>query len=505
MQIDDAVVDLSVEEGARIVSLALLVTCDEAAGRLEAGQDDEALHDFRVALRRLRTALWAFRPSLRSSISRSKERRLREIARDTNRLRDAEVQLAWLGAQRAALSPRQGHGVELLSRRLAARTAGDSGDGSRVAERYRRVANKMARRLPTYESTIAGAHEHVPFGASLATAIAHELARLRHRLAAIGSPADEKNIHRARIVGKRLRYLLEIVEGTGHAPARESVRQLKGLQDILGGIHDSHVIAATIADALVDAAAQQALRLHATVQGPASGQERIREEARASPRAGLLELDRLTRDQRDALFARLEAEWRDGGVEALTARVQEVTSSLEARSGGRLERERTYLLAAAPPAAGGARRLEVTLGWLPGERLTEHVRRERTADGERYWRALDVRRAGRRLTLCEETAREIFEALWPLTEGRRVELRRAVVEEGRRDWTIEEFTDRPLVMARTTLSPEEMSLEVPDWLQPLVVLEVTEDPDFSYEALASKPGVPPRAERPESPPEAASS
>jgi hypothetical protein len=60
-------------------------------------------------------------------------------------------------------------------------------------------------------------------------------------------------------------------------------------------------------------------------------------------------------------------------------------------------------------------------------------------------------------------------------------------------------------MARTTLSPEELSLEVPDWLQPLVVLEVTEDPDFSYEALASKPGVPPRAERPESPPEAASS
>jgi CHAD domain-containing protein len=509
MKTDDSVIDLPVEEGARIVSIALLAACDEAARRLEAGQDDEALHDFRVALRRLRTALRSFRPSLRSSISRSKERRLRDIARSTSGLRDAEVQLSWLRAQRDALRPGHGQAADLLSRRLAAQGArGD--EGRRAAERYRSIAGGMARRLHTYEGTIGGAHRDVPFGAALAAAVVHELARLRRRLAAIQGPADGGNIHRARIAGKRVRYLLEILQGTRYTAAGENVKQLKGLQDILGEIHDSHVVAATIADALVDAATQQALRIHAAVQGPPpppsslpeGGGSRTSDEARTNPRAGLLELDRLTRDQRDALFARLEAQWRGGGAEAFAARVQEITSSLEARAGGRLERERAYLLSAAPATADSPM-VDVVQGWLPGERLVEHLRRERAAGGERYWRALDAWRAGRRLALCEETTREVFEGLWPLTQGRRVELRRTMVEEGTRVWRIDEFADRPLVVARITLSPAEGTPDVPEWLRPLVVLEITEDPDYSDEALASRPGVPAVKQPP--PPEAASS
>ena len=62
MQIDEDVIDRNAEEGARVVALALIAECDRAAGRLASGEDDEALHDFRVALRRLRTTLRAFRP-----------------------------------------------------------------------------------------------------------------------------------------------------------------------------------------------------------------------------------------------------------------------------------------------------------------------------------------------------------------------------------------------------------------------------------------------------------
>jgi CHAD domain-containing protein len=312
MKIDAAVVDLPVEEGARTVSLALLATCDEAASRLEAGEDDEALHDFRVALRRLRTVLRSFRRSLRSSVSRSKEKRLRRIARDTNRARDAEVELAWLGSQRGALSPRHRKGVDLLARRLAARARGDCGEGDRVVRGYRRVSGKLAKRLRAHERKAGVTGGDVPFGAALARSVTQELARLCQGLAAIRSPADRRAIHRARILGKRLRYLLELVQDTRSRAAAESVRRLKGLQDILGAIHDSHVVARTIA--------------------------RARGEARAGARDGLLELDRRARDQRDALFARLEAEWRDGDVTALAGRVRAIASSLEARAGGRLER-----------------------------------------------------------------------------------------------------------------------------------------------------------------------
>jgi hypothetical protein len=248
----------------------------------------------------------------------------------------------------------------------------------------------MARRLPTYESTIAGAHEHVPFGAALAMAIAHELARLRQRLAAIGSPADEKNVHRARIVGKRLRYLLEIVEGTGHAPARESVRQLKGLQDILGGIHDSHVIAATIADALVDAAAQQALRLHASVQvrppGRSASAKRPGGSASWSPRA---------RSAHEGPADASSRAWRrSGATERRGARRPGAGGHLFARGAREAGSSASGPTCSPPrPAAGSAPRVDIAQDGCPASSSPSTSGAERAADGEQLAR-LDVMPGG---------------------------------------------------------------------------------------------------------------
>ncbi len=504
MRIDDAVVYLSVEEGARAVALALVGECGQAAARLEADHDQEALHDFRVALRRLRTILRAFRPSLRTSLSRPKEKRLRRIARTTNRLRDAEVQLAWLSAQRGALGNRQQRGIDVLSEHFAARVAGDGHERVRVAGKYRRVERKLAPRLRGWEQTIGGAREHVPFGAALAAALSRELERLGERLAAIRGAADEENIHRARIAGKRLRYLLEPLRGHRDADVGQAVKQLKDLQDVLGEIRDRQVLAARIASALSDAAAEHGRRAHAALQEPDAERGRLRDdEHEASPRAGLLELDRLARERRDELFARLETEWREGGIEAFAAVVRGIASSLEARAGGRVERQRRYLLSGAPPSLEGSRTVEVTQGWLPGERFREQVRRVRAAGGERYWRALEVGGA-RSVNAEEETTREVFEALWPLTEGRRVVKRRTAVEEGRRTWNIDEFVDRGLVMAVATLPADEVDLVLPVWLRPLVALEVTDDPARSDEGLACAPSAPPGGERPEPSPPAAS-
>jgi CHAD domain-containing protein len=50
----------SPEETARRLCLGLLQEADEALSRLEQGEDSEALHDFRVALRRLRSVIRAY-------------------------------------------------------------------------------------------------------------------------------------------------------------------------------------------------------------------------------------------------------------------------------------------------------------------------------------------------------------------------------------------------------------------------------------------------------------
>jgi CHAD domain-containing protein/CYTH domain-containing protein len=488
MRIEDDFVDRPAEEGARLVALALVDAAERAADRLERGDDDEALHDFRVGLRRLRSTLRAFRPWLKGGVKRKHERRLRTLARATNAARDAEVQLAWLATKAPSLAAaRLRPGVELLTRRLQDRSTDDHG---RALARWRKTAGRLERRLGTYERRVdAGeARGGSSLGGVLATLLADELDALGDRMDAIAAAGDQEHIHRARIEAKRLRYLLEPLRGHRHADAAHAVRSLKRLQDVLGELHDAHVLAAEVGEALVAAAEEHARRVHAAVYGEAATGTAFRDDLRGSPRPGLVAVARLVRERRDALFADLERSWKGAGFEALTAEVRAVATALEARAGGKLERERKYLLSAVPPRALAAPAVEIAQGWLPGARLRERIRRVRAAEGaERYWRGLKQGSGPTRLEQEEEATRDVFDALWPLTEGRRIAKRRRVVEDGGLAWEVDEFEGRDLVVAEVELPARAGDPELPEWLRPLVVREVTDDPAFLNENLAVAP------------------
>lgn len=355
MRLDERTIGLSPEKGARVVALGLLSEASEAARRLAAGAGDEALHDFRVALRRLRSTLRALRPWLEERVPPRHERRLRRLARSTNAARDAEVQLAWLATSRAALGPETRRaGLDLLVERLEARRRAGPGP-ARLARRYRRAAERLRRRLRKLDRIAApGARPESSLGDVLAALVGERLEALRERMDAIRDAADQEAVHRARIEGKRLRYLLEPLRGLRDAGAGEAVDRLKRLQDVLGELHDAHVLSAELREALVDAAAERARQLHAAIFS-AEADAVARERLRGSPRAGLLALARLVRERRDTLHAQLEREWRAGGLDALSGEVRAVAASLAARAGG--ERAASRGGAAAP---GG--------GWLPGAR-----------------------------------------------------------------------------------------------------------------------------------------
>ena len=80
-------------------------------------------------------------------------------------------------------------------------------------------------------------------GAAEATArILHrQVAELEQNLAKIEDAGDEKEAHQARISAKRVRYLLEplVEEIPGAGPV---VKRFKALQDLLGELHDAHVL-----------------------------------------------------------------------------------------------------------------------------------------------------------------------------------------------------------------------------------------------------------------------
>ena len=91
---------LAPERAARWLLSRQLRHAEAAAQQLIGGEDPEALHDFRVALRRFRSIERAHRGWVAEALPKKLRKRLRELVQSTGPARDSEVQLGWLDRQR---------------------------------------------------------------------------------------------------------------------------------------------------------------------------------------------------------------------------------------------------------------------------------------------------------------------------------------------------------------------------------------------------------------------
>ena len=149
------------------------------------------------------------------------------------------------------------------------------------------------------------------------------------------------------------------------------------------------------------------------------------------------------------------------------------------------EIERKYLLRALPERVRDAQSVEVDQGYLPGTRINERIRRMQTAEGPRFFRTIKMGSGLERFEIEEETTEDFFMAVWPLTRGARVFKRRYFVPEGDVVWEIDEFLDRPgLWLAEVELESAHQRVEMPEWLQPVVEREVTDERQYTNHALA---------------------
>src|SRR5512137_2714843 len=162
MRLEPETLDRPAPEGARAVALALLADATDAAARAGGAADADALHDFRVAVRRLRSTLRAWRPALGSSLRRKDLRKLRRVARATNAARDAEVTLEWLAEAGPALAEPHRPAAEWLAARLEHRRHHALGPAvEESVQDFLRLAPRLARRLAVEDP---GAADGVPFG-----------------------------------------------------------------------------------------------------------------------------------------------------------------------------------------------------------------------------------------------------------------------------------------------------------------------------------------------------
>jgi CHAD domain-containing protein len=248
-------VDLAASEGVRRLAITQLEIARAARDRIPASADPEALHDYRVALRRLRSCLRSYRGELASTVTGKSRRLLRRLARATNRSRDLEVHLKWLAAQQATAGALERPGIAWLTARLEEDQGREREEMLAQDERlFPGVHRRLRRQLMYYPVMVRlDGHTDPP---TTATAAARQLERaarrLERRLGGITGEHDETEIHRARIAAKHLRYLLEPI--AADLPGGGAlIERLKGLQDTFGDVHDAHVFLPTLRSALADA------------------------------------------------------------------------------------------------------------------------------------------------------------------------------------------------------------------------------------------------------------
>ena len=162
----------------------------------------------------------------------------------------------------------------------------------------------------------------------------------------------------------------------------------------------------------------------------------------------------------------------------LLSRVEPLVQALE-NAPTDVEIERKYLLHALPPKAKKAGALlQLRQGYVPGERLHERVRAVTQGETTTYLRTIKLGRGVQRVELEEPTSEGIFEALWALTDGRRVVKRRYELREGDLLWQIDAFDDRELFLAEVELDDPHQLPTLPEWLAPYVVREVTHEREY---------------------------
>ena len=276
------------DDAAKMILRSLLATLRANENGIRDDIDIEFLHDYRVAIRKTRSALSLLKDVFPADVTERYKQEFRTLGQSTNALRDLDVYLQAEPEYRAMLpeafrddiAPLFAHLRSQRAQALAHVIAGVD------APQMRQLLHEWGAFL--HESAAGAA------GATSAEGPILDFARQRiyrtyRRIVKRGRPlaisAEDEELHALRIDAKKLRYLLEFFASL--YPPKELaglIRELKKLQDNLGEFNDlsvqqAHLIQIASELPLEDAATAKALvATGALVERLAREQDRVRSE-----------------------------------------------------------------------------------------------------------------------------------------------------------------------------------------------------------------------------------
>ena len=208
---------------------------------------DDGVHQMRVAARRLRSALKAFRPLLDVDWAQSLRDELKWVGDSLGGARDAEVLLARLLGELDALPPEQVVGQ--VRAKIEQTVGGDLTAATETAlatlrsERYLALVDRLVAAgwdpMTTPMAEKPAGDVLPPLVADAWTKLAKGAAHVRRR------GATDDDWHQTRIRAKQARYSAEAVVPIFGKPAKALAKQAEAVQELLGE-HQDAVVAADV-------------------------------------------------------------------------------------------------------------------------------------------------------------------------------------------------------------------------------------------------------------------
>jgi CHAD domain-containing protein len=217
-------------EHVRVYLRAQLAEIERTDPLIRSSEDPEAVHDLRVAVRRMRSVL-----------------RTTRALYDPDWLDALRAELDWLGSSFGPLRD-----LDVLLADLRKEVDADALpvlkllEGARRRARKRAVATLESERYVKLLDRLAAAVDAPPVRSSdlsLEAAAGNEFRKLCRAAKKLRRRATAAEVHKARIRAKRARYAAELVEPLTGKRARRFIKESKRFQDVVGA-HQDAVVAA---------------------------------------------------------------------------------------------------------------------------------------------------------------------------------------------------------------------------------------------------------------------
>lgn len=244
--LDLASTGLEVLTAAVAASVARLVAHDPG---VRIGEDPEAVHQARVATRRLRSDLRTFRAVVDQHWSEPLRDELKWLGERLGEVRDADVLLGRLEARLDELPHADADGARhrldsLRAQRAAAR---DTLLDALRSDRYLALLD----RLVDATHAVPGSPElDDPDAIELEQFVRRPWRKLRRAVGELGPEPPDEELHLVRIRAKRARYAAEAVAPAVGREARRFAKRIAEVQDTLGEHQDAVVAEAWLRDQL---------------------------------------------------------------------------------------------------------------------------------------------------------------------------------------------------------------------------------------------------------------